>query len=485
MMRLKNVYFLLFLVSLFAGNDLQAQRNKIDSLLQLLPQKKDSGRIKVILNLANSYRRVSLDSAIYYASQALEESRRIKHLKYEFNAVYKLGDYYRELGDFNSSLKYLDLSLKMAEGMHDSVSIAKTNNSLGNTYQRMGDFPMALAAFQRSLQIKEKFRDKNGMANTYVNIGNLYDRMSIYDKAEEYFLKGVKLKKELGDRDDVAAVLNNLAIIYTRTRRVKKSIETLEWILKDYSTGIEPYLKSAVLGNLAEAYQSEGKPKKAITAAKECLAIRERMGDSTQISYMLITIAGIEIENKDYADGIKHATRALQMGTRLGLLNHVWDANVLLAEAYATKGDHKLSVKHYRDVVSLYDTLINSRAHTVIHEMEAKYESEKKEAEISKLNSQKKIHELELDRQEANISRQRWIMIFGALLIGCMIAFSFVVFRGYKQKKRSNEKLQSAYNTIEDKQKEILDSIHYARRIQNSLLPSEKYIHRILKKEQN
>jgi hypothetical protein len=35
---------------------------------------------------------------------------------------------------------------------------------------------------------------------------------------------------------------------------------------------------------------------------------------------------------------------------------------------------------------------------------------------------------------------------------------------------------------IEEKQKEIVDSINYARRIQRSILPTEKYIERNLKK---
>lgn len=43
-----------------------------------------------------------------------------------------------------------------------------------------------------------------------------------------------------------------------------------------------------------------------------------------------------------------------------------------------------------------------------------------------------------------------------------------------------NEKLQQAYSQIEEKQKEILDSIHYAKRIQSSLLPTEKYLVRAL-----
>ena len=46
--------------------------------------------------------------------------------------------------------------------------------------------------------------------------------------------------------------------------------------------------------------------------------------------------------------------------------------------------------------------------------------------------------------------------------------------------KEKNTELQKAYSIIEDKQKEILDSIKYAQRIQQSQLPSEKYISRFL-----
>jgi hypothetical protein len=35
---------------------------------------------------------------------------------------------------------------------------------------------------------------------------------------------------------------------------------------------------------------------------------------------------------------------------------------------------------------------------------------------------------------------------------------------------------------VEEKQKEILDSIYYARRIQNAILPTEKYIDKTLKR---
>ena len=67
-----------------------------------------------------------------------------------------------------------------------------------------------------------------------------------------------------------------------------------------------------------------------------------------------------------------------------------------------------------------------------------------------------------------------------------MLILAFVVYRGYSNKKKSNEiitaqkqEVEFQRDVIEEKQKEIIDSIYYARRIQKSLLPTEKYIHKV------
>ena len=49
-------------------------------------------------------------------------------------------------------------------------------------------------------------------------------------------------------------------------------------------------------------------------------------------------------------------------------------------------------------------------------------------------------------------------------------------------KQKTNVEINKQKDVIEAKQKEILDSIHYAKRIQNVLMTSEKYIGKNLDK---
>jgi hypothetical protein len=50
-----------------------------------------------------------------------------------------------------------------------------------------------------------------------------------------------------------------------------------------------------------------------------------------------------------------------------------------------------------------------------------------------------------------------------------------------KARQKAESQLAERKKMVEEKQEEILDSIRYAQRIQRSLLPSEKFIQRIIK----
>jgi cell division protein FtsB len=102
------------------------------------------------------------------------------------------------------------------------------------------------------------------------------------------------------------------------------------------------------------------------------------------------------------------------------------------------------------------------------------YEFDKKEAQ-NKAEQEKKDE----------VSRTIIYGISSGLLLVMLLAL--FVFRSYRQKQKANviitkqkEEVEMQKQLVEVKQKEILDSIYYARRIQRSLLPGEKHIAKML-----
>ena len=118
-----------------------------------------------------------------------------------------------------------------------------------------------------------------------------------------------------------------------------------------------------------------------------------------------------------------------------------------------------------------------------IRELETKYNVEKKDKELLSLREKAIVEELEKEKQEIKNL---------LLLIGISILFvlgGFILY-AYFNKQKANKLLDhekklviEQKNVVELKNKEILDSIRYAKRIQTSLLPTEKYIERKLNKK--
>jgi len=117
-------------------------------------------------------------------------------------------------------------------------------------------------------------------------------------------------------------------------------------------------------------------------------------------------------------------------------------------------------------------------------EAKTKIESEQKNT-LLKQQTEQKLAEKELSKQKI----VRNISLAGVSLL---LAFLFFIFnslqKNIRQKKVISEKhseVEEQKRVIEEKQKDIIDSITYARRIQLSLLPTEKYIDKSISKLQD
>jgi serine phosphatase RsbU (regulator of sigma subunit) len=72
--------------------------------------------------------------------------------------------------------------------------------------------------------------------------------------------------------------------------------------------------------------------------------------------------------------------------------------------------------------------------------------------------------------------RNIYLLVTGLIILTAVVTIRLLVLN-----KRTNKLLKERNALIEEKNKNITDSINYAKRIQQSLLPTEKYIEKKLK----
>lgn len=183
-------------------------------------------------------------------------------------------------------------------------------------------------------------------------------------------------------------------------------------------------------------------------------------------------------KNKQHSstDSIEALSRLLKNISANGALEQIKDLNHNLYKLYLAKGENEQAYLHFKNYIVYRDSLHILENKKSIQETELKHEFLRKE----------EIARVERERQElVSVTENKKQMVLIWCIAGIVLLALFIlrfIRRSLAQMKKVSLAITFQKNLVEHKQKEILDSIHYAKRIQMVLLPSEKYIDREIKK---
>lgn len=430
-------------------------------------------------------------------------------------------------GDFKKSLTYYNKALKVFEQLKDTLDIAKclvnigmTENDMGNPkaakekiskagflykavkadedwagsienlasiLSKEGKRDSALICYFKVLKIREDLKSEKTLGISYSNIASIYSDLNQYNLAIEYINKAIAQEDKIGNLLRKANRLTFKGSIYISmknyTEAEKYYLEGLQ-IRQTLNNRKELSSSYISLGNLN---QRINKPEIALEYYLKALPIKEEMGDLPGVAGITNNIGVIYYDKKQYKKSIEFYEKALALRKQLGDVSEVGESYLTLSNSYKEINDYKNAYDFHVLHSNIKDSLFNNKFTTSISEMQAKYETDKQKQQIGLLEKDKKISGEEIKRKNA----QRNGFAIGGFLV---LALLFFAVRGYLQKQKDNKviseqkklvELKSAEteaqkNLVEEKQKEIIDSINYAKRLQNAILPANSHINTYL-----
>jgi tetratricopeptide (TPR) repeat protein len=477
---LPKIFFLhlLFVVSLFSF----AQTQKIDSLtkdLSSLPKPagklSDSTYIKTIQQLAWEYSYINPDTAIILAQQGLQLSQKINWKKGKAICLNTLGSCEEDKGNYSQALEYYNTGLRIAEELSDKSLQAKFLGNIGVVYKNQSDYPKALAYYFKALKIEEELGNKRGMAAKLGNIGNVYANQSDYPKALAYYFKALKIAEELGDKRIMTINLGNIGIVYSYQSDYPKALAYYFKALKIAEELGDKRIMANNLGNIGNVFAYQSDYPKALEYYFKALKIDEELGDKRGIAEDLGLIGNLYRKKGKFKESEKYLKQALALSDSLGTLDVTREIESFLSQLYDTLGQYKLSLIHYKKYIAARDTIDNDEKRKQINYLANKYEWEKKEAVMKE--QQEKERALFLANQ-----RRNKIILYSVLSgLALVLVFSFFIYRSLRITKKQKQVIEEQKHLVEEKNKEITDSIRYAKRIQNAILPPDKVVKQYLK----
>jgi serine phosphatase RsbU (regulator of sigma subunit) len=373
------------------------------------------------------------------------------------------------------------------------MGIAISLGNLGLAYSKEGDLEKTMDYYLRALKISEQIADKKGIARHLGNIGIVYKNQGDYPKALNYYFKALKMAEELEDKNSVVRHLGNIGNVYSSQGDYQKALDNLFKALDvAKALGNKKYIANQ-LGCIGIIYKKRGNYSDALDCYFKALKVAEELGDINETAAWLSNIGSLYLEQKNYIESANYLHRALYLDSSIGFKDGVKEDYKVLSELYKmaniplpdSVGDKLLNLEKTRLHALFYLKRSNELKKSLFNEANRKelikkgldYQYEKKEALLKEESEIRQAVAEENNRKQKIIT---WSIVAGLLLILVFAAYVFRSLRITRKQKQiieiKNIETEQQKKLIEEKNKDITDSIRYAKRIQDALMGEKIHV---------
>jgi serine phosphatase RsbU (regulator of sigma subunit) len=438
-----------------------------DSLLNVLRSgRSDKEKADAMFLLARSYRKENISLALKYSLNGLALSKLNGYEQGIRDGYLITGIVYAARSDFGIAQEYYDSLAVLARKADDNVALGDYYYQSGLLDYYKGNYTNSLEKYFSALGYYEKAKDSKGFRVTYNMIGSAYYSQRNYKKALEFYEKSLELARAENNLVAIASLLDNLAVVYDSMGEKGKALDYQLQALSIFEKLGKKAELAVTLNNIGNQYRDRGMYEKSLEHLERSLAIRTEIEDRKGMSSALNNIGNTYRLMGQYEKAQDYLYRAANIAMQIGARPQLADAYENIAKNYEGKNDFKKAYEYVTLFHNMQDSLLNEETAQQMADAEAKYENQKKESEIQLLKKETEIRELESNKKLMGLS-------LGVLLL---LTFAGLVYYNLRQKKAANRMLQQQNKEIIHQKQEITDSINYARRIQESILPPDSYV---------
>jgi tetratricopeptide (TPR) repeat protein len=445
----------------------------------------DTAKTWAYLELANQYYAShEYDSGYYYAARGYLLARKQDFVPGMHKNLNTAGLCLTGNGKHDEAIAVFKVAHAYTIAARNRKSEARVLNGLGICETRKGNYGQAIDYYLSALKIEEELNtNRQNIANLYNNIGVIYKRSGNFEQARRYARIALHMRMALKDSAGIAVSYNNLS--NTFSYNTKADSDSVLYFLERSLVLRRQLRDSAGIAqcwtNIGNYYLNWEAPEKALVFYLKAYDLNKKLGLVTEILYCENNLAETYYDLKRFEEAKKYGEAALQTTLAHGLADDESSSRKKLAKIYLAMKDYKKAAESFDRYVEIRDTFFSQTVEDRLAEARYNFEFEKKADKMKQEQALK-------DAVSAQEKRTQKIIIlavsFGLLLVLIVLV---QVFRGYQQKKKANvlisqqkKEVEEQKHLVEEKQKEIIDSILYARRIQRSLLTKEKYIHKVM-----
>ncbi len=429
-------------------NENDSSKHYLDKATQLFENKalgEEALRNKIRLALYH-IRKDEIVTAETLLLKALEEAKEIQSPTLIVEITSALNEeIYQTHDQFDKAFKLAFACRQAAVDSKDSTAIFNANQILYSVYFfSKSDYNKQMQIADQNVSIAERLKDVDLIESAYFNKAIALAREGKNEEAKILYQKIMRLEGRKDDKSLLSRLMNNLGSLYTRTRDLDSA---------------------RICYELAYKFSEE------IDRLEGMAAARLNLGNLNGIE------GNFEAAKNSCFDALELFKKAGITRRQDACLSCLYEANKLL-------GNYESALKWYEQSFVMKDSFMSAGTDQRIRRLENEFALKKTHIadsirllEATKLSKAEiKARDAELEQKALEQERDSYIR-YGLIVLALLIGFIGVyMFRKFKTSQAQKKLISESHEQLEIKNKEILDSIQYAQRIQSAILPPTKFV---------
>jgi serine phosphatase RsbU (regulator of sigma subunit) len=356
----------------------------------------------------------------------------------------------------------------------------------------------AKSFLDKALRLAQQVNYAKGVVEAYEKLGEFFEKQGAYSKSENFYQQAFTSHQKANNFLQIAKLYNKIGWVQAKQKNIDQAIENYKRAIEIYQQRKDNQGIAMSLTNMGGAYQQHKEYEKAIDKYLEGLALSDTLKDSSLRVKNLIGLGETHYLQKKYKEAEKYYGQLLGMSNANNRVADRLTAYQALADVASAQEKYEEAHRYLRE----YITLKELHVYTITNVQDATIARAKKQIEEIEAREKKIEEQRNRITQLAFIAGIAGLITFGILIFAIRsnrkTRFAYQQLASQKESmeaqnqaleeqkrqieqqneaiNRKNELQEAAFQEIERKNKEITASINYAKRIQESILPTEPKI---------
>lgn len=358
--------------------------------------------------------------------------------------------------NFDEWMRLSKEGLALAGSQGDSFSIGVMQRQIGEAYYFKGMYDTAASHFYTSINLLEAQTESAQTAKSYNALAKLYRKIRDLKRALENYDKAFSIFKNKNDSAGMAMIWNESGVVFEYAKDYEKALErynaslAMDRLLKD-DIGI-----AYALSNIAGVYVLQEKYGLAEQNLMQALAVRRNLRDTFAMALTHTDLAATYLSAASYAKAKQQLDSSNAIAERMGYAELRQNNFDLLSQVAEKTGDYKSALLYQKQKAALRDSIFGIQKAAQIEELNTRYETVKKEQQITD--------------QRNRLQKQNLYLAAGAALVVLLALLGYTQYRRYKWKqeaklkteilRQQHEATKAVIRAEEDERQRIAKDLH-------------------------